>query len=169
MLIVDTQQTGSDVAQMADVERAIAMAASLASYALEQGYTVGLFVWSGQCIHLPLNKGKRHRRELLSILAQLKENRDHSLSELMESAMPLVDVATTAAILTPRGRTSHPERSGRAVVILSSTDEQATRWFTFPKAVDFAHCPPVSAEPSQSPGSPIKPVVLPKAPEVAHV
>src|SRR4051812_20766882 len=58
----------------ATVERTIAMAASLVNFAIEQQLPVGIVAWSNGLNAVTANRGKRHRRDLLTILAQLPEN-----------------------------------------------------------------------------------------------
>ena len=68
------------------VERSIAMAASLATVALDQGLSVGLCVWSGESGHDCATRGKRHRDDLLSVFSRLPLNTEHSVHELVDAA-----------------------------------------------------------------------------------
>jgi uncharacterized protein (DUF58 family) len=150
LLMVDTFEQDDSPEQAARVEHAIAMAASLASFALEQGHPVGLFVWSGNWMHISPNRGKRQRREMLAALARLQPNRnpDADIAALISMAMPHAGMGTTAVILTPQPSSGlNTQSPRRQFVLLSSSDGSATRWFTFPTHIDFAACAPFPADP----------------------
>ena len=71
LLLVDTYMTSRTRTEHARIEKVIAMAASLASAALEQGLSVGLHIWMNGWNGLAPTRGKRQRRELMSMLARL--------------------------------------------------------------------------------------------------
>jgi hypothetical protein len=155
LVLVDTW-SGAGVSTAA-IEKTIAMAASLASFALERGHPVGLVTWSGRIMEVRPLRGKQHRRELLSILATLPANRECRLDELLQLALPHAAVGTTIAIFTPRPL-GGAERQGRTIVF-SSDDQLSSRYFSFLDDVDFAHSMPVNQEesgfaPDRSPFAP---------------
>src|SRR4051794_3820388 len=66
MILVDTyiEPDVRTIIAHAEIERGIAMAASLASHALEAGLSVGLLVWNNEWVTVQPARGKRHRRDL---------------------------------------------------------------------------------------------------------
>ena len=146
LLLVDTYQSEDAPCNPADVERTIAMAASLASLALEEGYPVGLFTWSNNYQHIPPQRGKRQRLEILTILARLEPNHRHSSEDLLQAASHFLETGTTTVVLTPQPHDGplHPQRA--QFVFLSSNDKHDLQWFNFVETVDFSHCMPVNQE-----------------------
>jgi len=130
-------------------ERAIAMGASLASLALEAGMPVGLRVWSGDdLIQVMPTRGKRQRRDILTILARMPVNRKHDVQSLMDGADQQRPSGSTTYLITPRHVTlSLGEAARGGTIILSPASEQARAWFTFDPAVEFAVCSPVEVAP----------------------
>jgi uncharacterized protein (DUF58 family) len=148
-LLVDTFQNGRSAAANSGVEKTIAMAASLASHALEAGLLVGLMAWNGHWAGIQPQRGKRHRRDLLAVLARLPLNLDHDAQALLDASRDVLKSGMTAVLLTPRdmqmGLTDHG-RGG--MIVLSATGDQSSRWFDFPQDIDFAHCMPLDQEPT---------------------
>src|SRR5206468_1004752 len=101
LLIVDTFIEKRTMEAHAAVERTIAMAASLASEALGAGLSVGLCAWSDGWVAVTPNHGKRHRRDLLALLARLPLNTVHDPMELLDRSHHMMKSGTTAALLTP--------------------------------------------------------------------
>ena len=141
MLLVDTAADGSLHADFASVERSIAMAASLASYALEQGYPVGLCAWNDGWLQLTPHRGKRQRLDVLTALARLPRNFHHDADELLSAFPALAQTGLTRVLFThrPIGETRRP-RSG--LLILLSAPHLDDSLFAFSKEVDFSHCMP---------------------------
>src|SRR5688572_21132517 len=102
VVLVDTFLQDRSAAQHVLVERAIAMAASLVSKALEEGLAVGMYAWSGEWIGVHPTRGKRHRDDLLSLLARLPLNTTHDTPELMAESGGFMKPGTTAVLVTPR-------------------------------------------------------------------
>jgi uncharacterized protein (DUF58 family) len=149
LLLVDTHSAGA--ADLAGVEKAIAMAASLVNHAIEQGLPVGLCAWSGSWIAISPNRGKRHRRDLLTILARLPLNQVHGTSDLINASFALQESTATTVLLTPRDVQLGLSDSARGgTVVISAANPQANVWFRFDRAVDFAR----SAPPDQLQGQP---------------
>src|SRR4051812_3243881 len=152
LLLVDTFVPERTLAAHADVERAIAMAASVASQALETGLSVGLFTWSGHWNLVAPARGKRHRRDMLAVLANLPLNTTRESRELLTESTRAVESGTTPVLITPRdvqvGLGDHL-RSG--LVIVSASNEGSRRWVRFPPTVDFTRCMPADHEPRIEP------------------
>jgi uncharacterized protein (DUF58 family) len=132
----------------ADVERGIAMAASLASHALEAGLSVGVMTWSDGWQTIAPGRGKRHRRDVLAMLARLPLNMTHGLQELLNESREAVESGATPVVLTRRDvhlGLNDAVRSG--LIVLSTKAEQSKRWFSFGAAVEFDRCMPPEQEP----------------------
>jgi uncharacterized protein (DUF58 family) len=104
--------------------------------------------WSGDWVALAPNRGKRHRRDLLAILARLPENTKHTTQSLLDGSEQLFESGTTPVLFTPRdmqvGLSDHL-RSGLYVV--SAVTDQGRHWFRFDKNVNFETCMPVEQQP----------------------
>jgi uncharacterized protein (DUF58 family) len=148
LLLVDTHMPQPSPELQVGIERAIAMAASLANSALEQGLPVGLVAWSGDWTSVPPNRGKRHRLDVLSVLARLPANTSHSTQELLDQSYAVQKSGTTAILFTPRDiQLGLSEHVRGAMLVLSSNSEQGQRWFKFDPRVDFAHSMPPDQQP----------------------
>ncbi|HWP39976.1 MAG TPA: DUF58 domain-containing protein [Tepidisphaeraceae bacterium] len=131
----------------ADVERVIAIAASLASEALEQGLPVGLLVWSGGWVHIPPNRGKRHRRDLLTVLARLPLNTTHPQRALIDQSFRHLKSGTTAVLVSRQSVNLTLGESVRGgLVVLSPDGPMSQRWFKFERTVDFTRCMPAEQQ-----------------------
>jgi uncharacterized protein (DUF58 family) len=132
----------------ADIERAIAMAASVASQALEDGMSVGLLVWSGQWSTIAPARGKRHRRDVLAVLARLPMNTTMRTQALLDASRESAERGVTPVLVTPHeysvGLGEHL-RSG--LVVVPASGEISRRWVRFADTVDFTRCMPVEQEP----------------------
>jgi uncharacterized protein (DUF58 family) len=132
------------------VERAIAMAASLASHAVDAGLSVGLVAWSDGWLKVPPNRGKRHRRELLGVLARLPYNAEHDARELVAQAMELQESSTTTVLFAPGGAEMTSSRNQSGLMVITATSDQSRRWFRFHPQIDFEHAMPEEQEPGAS-------------------
>ena len=138
LLLVDTWLTDDTPDEAARVERAVAMAASLADRAIEQDLSVGLLAWDGDWKRLEPSRGKRHRADLLSALARLPQNVTADTGRLLDQGLRHTRNGTTAVLFTPRAVPAGGDaRTRGAVVVIPADDEQANRWFTFDPPVDF--------------------------------
>jgi uncharacterized protein (DUF58 family) len=148
LLLVDTflGQQG-DENRRADVERVIAMAATIIDKSMAMGLSLGMIAWSGRWLHAPMNRGKRHRRDLLHILARLPANREFDQTALLDEAFDHHSSGTTQVLISP---TDHPmglgEHARGSTMVISPAIEHMMHWFTFDPAVDFAHCTPTDQE-----------------------
>jgi uncharacterized protein (DUF58 family) len=123
----------------AAIERTIAMAASLATAAIDQELSVGLLAWSDGWKTIEPRRGKRHRNDVLSILARLTENRSHNAASLLKEARNKLNSGATAVVFTP---TAQPvPRDG--TLILSAASPETAAWFRFDPSIDFAACAPL--------------------------
>ena len=148
VLLVDTFVGQRSIEEHAAVERCIAMAASLAGVALDQGLSVGLCAWSGGWAVVAPTRGKRHRSDLLSLISRLPLNTTHGPGELMERSNKILHAGTTAVLFTPRGPRSATADAGRRGEILIVADSpEAAGWFRFDPAVDFQICMPAEQQP----------------------
>ncbi|HYO08583.1 MAG TPA: DUF58 domain-containing protein [Tepidisphaeraceae bacterium] len=151
LILVDTHIAPElrSVQTHADIERGIAMAATLASQALEAGLSVGLLAWSddGWTLVQPA-RGKRHRRDLLAVLARLPLNTDKTTQDLLDESRSTVETGATPVLITPREvqlGLSDAVRSG--LVVASARPDGSRRWFNFAPTVFFDRCMPVDQEP----------------------
>ncbi|HLL89731.1 MAG TPA: DUF58 domain-containing protein [Tepidisphaeraceae bacterium] len=149
VLLVDTYLTDRSAEAHAGVEKAIAMAASLASHALEQGVSVGLVAWTdGGWSAVPPNRGKRQRRDLLSALARLPLNTSHPTQALLDEARDALAGGATAVLFTPRDlQLGLADRGRGAMVVVSVNSPQAAGWFRFAPTVDFTTVMPPEQQP----------------------
>ena len=148
LLVVDTFLKNEEPDSFADVERTIAMAASVASQSIEDGLLVGLVVWSNGWILAPPERGKRHRVDMLAALARLPKNTQHSTVQLMSRAHPLLEPGTTALVFTPgQMALSLGERVRSSIIVVSASSLQNRAWFRFNKNIDFHTCMPANQQP----------------------
>ena len=153
LLLVDTQRAGDGRADYAAVEEAIAMAASVADHALGQGLSVGAFAWTGGPDAggwggLAPTRGKRQRRDVMTLLARLPANADHPAAELTARCGDLLEPGTTAVLLTsrPAAGVGPLDRTGAAIVSVVTGSPQAKAWFRFPPPAAFDQCLPADQE-----------------------
>jgi uncharacterized protein (DUF58 family) len=154
LILVDTyiDPEARTIEAHGNVERGIAMAASLASHALEAGLSVGLLAWSGEWNVVQPARGKRHRRDLLAVLARLPLNTRRKTQDLLDESRSAVETGATPVLITPRDvqlGLSDAVRSG--LVVASSKSDGSRRWFNFPPSVYFDRCMPVDQEPMMVP------------------
>ena len=148
MLLVDTHVGPSPNLELQiAVERTIAMAASLASEMLQQGLPMGLLVWSDGWRYLPPNRGKRHYRDVLSMLARLPLNKSFNLRALLDQSFRHQKSGTTAMLMTPHQlQLGLGDYAHGGLFVFSPDSEQTKKWFTFAETVDFTRCMPVDQQ-----------------------
>lgn len=138
LVMVDTCRKENSLDEHVAIERGIAMAATVIDNAMEAGLPIGLLVWSDGWITVTPNRGKRHRLELLSVLARLKQNSKHDANEVLEKARPHCKSDTTAVLISPRSVNLSLGQSVRGGLVgLSSHAEQFGRYFEFSPQIDF--------------------------------
>jgi uncharacterized protein (DUF58 family) len=152
MLLVDTFISQLTTADQTAIEKTLAMAASLASQALDVGLEVGLCAWDGHdFVALPPQHGKRHRRDLLAMLARLPSNTTAGCQALLDAAESTVNEMTTSVLLSPAAMAqSLADRLGGSLLVVPALSPLADAWFTFDPSTDFSRCIPVESAPSQS-------------------
>ena len=145
MLLVDSYlENHSNREECRAVEKCIAMAASLASHALEQNLPVGLLVWSGDWVAIPPNRGKRQRLDILTALARAPHNNQRTTRQLIDAAHEFQESGTTFVLFSPRDIQLGLGDSARGgMMVLSPANMMTERWFRFDKKIDFAHCGPM--------------------------
>jgi uncharacterized protein (DUF58 family) len=148
LMLVDTHLRERSLEAHTRVERAIAMAASVAQHALEQGLSVGLVAWSGkEWTHLVPNNGKRHCRDILTALALLPLNSEHSQREMIDAAQYQRKTGTTLLLITHEPvKMGLGESIRGGVTALSAADPIATELFQFDDTVDFSCCMPANQQ-----------------------
>jgi uncharacterized protein (DUF58 family) len=152
MLLVDTFLPDTTRQTRALVERTIAMAASIASAALEQDLAVGLCVWSGKVLTVSPSRGKQQREELLTLLACLPPNTMFEGKGLFEQAQWNMKPATTLVLLAPREAEMHPVGIARGgMVIFSAEAEAQGDRFRFRPTVRFGGSGKAKSAPSGNP------------------
>ena len=148
LISVDTFANDRSVDEHVRIEKAIAMAGSLASMALDQEMSVGLVAWSGHWVVMNPDRGKRHRDDLLAALARLPLNTQHPISELLDRIGGALKSGTTPVLFTPRDvQLGLGDRARGAMVVVSAASPLSQGWFKFDPDVDFATCMPVGQQP----------------------
>jgi uncharacterized protein (DUF58 family) len=143
MILVDTFVATPDAEHFEAAERCVAVAASLANLALASGLPVGIAAWAGEWMSIAPNRGKRHRRDVLTALAQLPVNASHESPGLLEHVSRFSKSGTTAVLVTPRDmRLSLGEHVRGGLVVLSPGSPQVKQWFEFDPAIDFSRTMP---------------------------
>lgn len=139
MLLVDTYAT--DAPSLELVERAVAMAASLATTALERGLGVGLHAWADSWVTVSPSRGKRHQRDLLSHLACLPRNHQQDVMALLASGGPWMRQQVTPVLFSPHALPLEAGMpAGRRCVVLAADALTSRQSFVFDPEVDFAAC-----------------------------
>lgn len=160
MILVDTLLADRSVTAHAEVERTIAIAASLASEALEQGLMVGVVVpgADGNLVTVQPSRGKRHRRDVLSALARIGLNEKVDAKSLLDRGMRSVTAGATPVLVTSREREqSLAEQARGNLVVLPTRSPQVVAWFDFNNEVDFTLCMPADQQPELSPPKAVSP------------
>jgi uncharacterized protein (DUF58 family) len=148
MLLVDTYVPDRTVESHAAVERAIAMAASLASHGLEAGLLVGAVVWDNGWIKVAPGRGKRQRRDLLALFGRLPLNTTQNTLALLAAAQDQLDTDASPVLLSPQELAmSMGGQLRTGMLALSSTAHSGTHWFRFDREVNFEHSMPPDQEP----------------------
>ena len=144
LIVVDSFIETPTQGQLASVEKVIAMAASLASRAMDSGMAVGLCAWNGDWATLPPQRGKRNCRDLLAALAKLPVNRVVPGQLLLDQCKGLVGEGVTPVLFTPRAiQPSLPGRSN-SLIVVSAESVEAQSWFHFDPKVNFSRCMPLN-------------------------
>ena len=150
MIFLDTHlpEQNRTLADFARVEKAIAIAASLICKTIDEGLAVGVHCFNGEPATIKPNRGKRHARDLLSMLAKLPFNGTFIQRKLLDTASHALHSNATGILISAEtnGAAPDPPR-GSAWVVIGADSPQATRWFQFEKQVDFASMVPLDQVP----------------------
>ncbi len=139
MIILDTRLRSDSDDSIAEVERAIAMAATLIDKCLEAGLSLGLICWDGKITHINPNLGKRHRLDMLTQLARLEYATSSSVDDLVGYSRKIVKPNMTSVLISPQVASMGLATASKGgMVLLSSRAEHYGRYFHFDPAIDFA-------------------------------
>jgi uncharacterized protein (DUF58 family) len=151
LLLVDTFLKDRSPAEHLAVEKVIAMAASLASHALEAGLMVGLYASTDGWLGVHPNRGKRHRVDLLAQLAQLPLNTVRDTQSLLDASREFFQSGATPILLTPRDiQVGLTDQARSSLVVVSATSAQAERWFSFDPGIEFSRSMPWNQQPKMN-------------------
>jgi uncharacterized protein (DUF58 family) len=147
LILVDSYLQSRTRAEHAMVEQAIAMAGSVATFALEQGLSVGIQAWAGGWHGIAPTRGKRHRRDVMTLLARLPVNQVADARQLLESAQELIEQGTTLVLVTSRNvEMSLNEKLRGGMVVISAASPASRGLFKFNSNVRFDRCSPPDQE-----------------------
>jgi uncharacterized protein (DUF58 family) len=147
LVMVDTYISQRTRAEHAQVEKTIAMAASLISAALEQGLPVGVHAWISGWNGIAPTRGKRQRRDCLALLGRLPLNLEHDAQAMLESSQQLAEPGTTIVLVTGRDiQLSLNEKLRGGMMVVAANSPQAKAWFKFDPSIDFSVCLPPEQE-----------------------
>jgi uncharacterized protein (DUF58 family) len=143
ILVVDTYLESRSPRSHADVERAIAMAGSVASAALDDGLAVGLCAFNGEPVSIEPGRGKQQCDDLLGLLSRLPLNQKCRSDELMNLAQRMARPSATIVLATPSGLQGDPLIEARgSQIVLSALRDESLGWFHFSSDIDFEACVP---------------------------
>jgi uncharacterized protein (DUF58 family) len=152
VILVDTFAPDPSTAEAAEVERAIARAASLARVAQDSGMSVGLCAWAGDWVIIPPRRGKQQSRDLLAALAALPPNNSGTLPQMIEQSISLARNEVTMVLFTPqRVQLGLADQVRGTMLVVSADSSQANAWFKFHSDIDFSSCIPEGQIPYTAP------------------
>jgi len=139
--IHNVAKTGvEEIAEQARIEKAIAIAASLIKAALDQGLAVGLVACDARPFSVHVSRGKRHERELMTVLAKLPHfNITADRESLRLYAATIADHGTSVVICSASATDvaeTPVKRTGGSLVIPCDS-KQAGVWFDFETPFEF--------------------------------
>lgn len=143
VVVVDTFLQDRSPQAHAAVERAIAMAGSVASAALDDGLAVGLCAFAGEPMTIEPGRGKQQCDDLLGLLARLPLNQTCRSEKLMHLAQRVARPSATIVLATPSDWQGDPLVEARgSQIVLSALREESLGWFHFSSDIDFESCVP---------------------------
>jgi uncharacterized protein (DUF58 family) len=149
LIVVDTFVREHSIANLAAVEKTIAVAASLISRTIDQGLAVGLCAWSGDWRTINPTRGKRHSHELISLLARLPLNREHDHRGLLSAAHEMLESGTTPILLSPYEVEQNLSDVSRGNwLMIGANSAQTKQWFKFDSDIQFERCIPPEHRPA---------------------
>jgi uncharacterized protein (DUF58 family) len=147
LLLVDSYLTTRTRAEHALVEYAIAIAGSVATSALEKGLSVGVQAWADGWHGIAPTRGKRHRRDVMTLLARLPVNQSKDAQALLESAQEFAEQGTTLVLCTARDlELGLTEKLRSGMLVISAVNPQSQSWFKFNENIKFDRCWPPDQE-----------------------
>jgi uncharacterized protein (DUF58 family) len=154
IVVVDTFNPDGSFDRAVQIEKSIAQASSLVEAASEAGLAVG-FTARGEHWHIiEAKRGKRHKRELQTLLAKLPvgtaQRVDDAHTALAQAAV-IANNLTTFVLMTGGTDSSVTSTSRRgAGIIIGCDSDMAKENFQFDPGVDFRTVGPM--EPALTPG-----------------
>lgn len=147
IVVVDTFNPDGSADRASQIEKSIAQASSLIEAASEAGLAVG-FVVRGQQWHIiEAKRGKRHKRELQTLLAKLPPSTSQKVDDAhtaLARAASIANNLTTLVLMTGGSESSVSNDSRRgAGLIIGCDSPMAREWFRFDQDVDFRAVGPV--------------------------
>ena len=161
VVLVDTFAAADDDGEarrrsLGQVERNIAAAYNLLGAMLGRGLSVGMLVFdptlapnngdaAGGWREFRAGSGKRHRRDLAAVLAELRPQDRHPTADLVDRGRPLVTGDTTGVLVTAGGD-AEPDAADRAgvrrvgrsnLVTIRTAEASLDRWVRFDDALDW--------------------------------
>jgi uncharacterized protein (DUF58 family) len=144
MLLVDTFQHEKTKEYRVLIEKTLAMAASLASKAMEVGTSAGLCIWDGSDWKLLLpQRGKQYCREILTALACVAQNTEHDADSLISHCASTLRGGVTPVVLSPMNiQFNRIDVSRLGLLAISAGSKDADAFFHFSPSVNFGECVP---------------------------
>lgn len=147
IVVIDTFNPEGSLARAADIERSIAQGASLIDAAVEAGLAVGMCVRGERWETIAPNKGKRHRRELLTLLAKLPPATSQRVDDAhtaLAQASSVANGLTTLVLLTGGDECRNATNARRgAGMMIGCRSPEAQAWFAFDPEIDFESIGPI--------------------------
>jgi uncharacterized protein (DUF58 family) len=147
VVVVDTFNPDGSNERARDIEHSIAQGASLIEAATEAGLSIGLTVRGQEWHTVAPNRGKRHRRELLTILAKLPVSTSQRVDDAhtaLAQASSVANGLTTLVLLTGGDESRNAANARRgAGMMIGCRSLEAAAWFSFDKEIDFHAVGPV--------------------------
>ena len=151
VVVIDTFNPEASPKRASDIERSIAQGASLIDQAIDAGLAVGLTVRAEEWVTVVPSRGKRHRRELLTILAKLPKSTSQRVDDAhsaLAQASSVANALTTLVLMTggEESRNAANARRGAGMMI-GCRSVEAAAWFSFDPAIDFDAIGPMEPVP----------------------
>jgi uncharacterized protein (DUF58 family) len=148
MVVVDNRRRDGSREAAADAERAVAVAASLIDGAIRRELRAGVTAFNGEAgvAVVPPNRGKRHRKDALTLLAQLPANEGADAAALLKAAAPGRRADVTLVLVTPGHAPPTPQGKHGPVIIACGKSAKHVR---FDDHVNFETAMPMGQEPGE--------------------
>jgi uncharacterized protein (DUF58 family) len=154
IVVVDTFNPDGSADRGVQIEKSIAQASSLIEAASEAGLAVGFATRGEQWHIIEPKRGKRHKRELQTLLAKLPSGSAQRVDDAhtaLAQAASIANPFTTLVLMTGGTEFSVSNDSRRGSGVIIGCDSPAAKeWFSFDAAIDFRSVGPL--EPMLTPG-----------------